>query len=153
MIGVILIIIAIILAIIIYSFTLELNSNLHDTCINEEGFCPHAGTLPPISYFSFTVVLILGLFGLFLIVTSRKEKLIEIKGKEKVQAAIGSLSGDEKKIYEMIVEADGTSFQSELIKESGLSKVKMSRVLDRLEGKGLIDRRRRGMTNVVVLKH
>ena len=35
---------------------------------------------------------------------------------------------------------------------TGFGKVKITRVIDRLEGKNLIERRRRGMTNVVVFK-
>jgi len=44
-------------------------------------------------------------------------------------------------------------FQSELVDENGYTKVKVTRILDKLEGRGLIERRRRGMTNVVILKH
>ena len=43
-------------------------------------------------------------------------------------------------------------FQADLIDKSGLGKVKISRILDRLEGKGLIERKRRGMNNIVVFK-
>jgi uncharacterized membrane protein len=44
-------------------------------------------------------------------------------------------------------------FQAELIEKTDFNKVKVSRILDKLEGKGLIERRRRGMTNLVLLKH
>ena len=34
-----------------------------------------------------------------------------------------------------------------------LNKVKITRILDKLEGMGILERKRRGMTNVVILKH
>lgn len=62
------------------------------------------------------------------------------------------LADDEKKVYEVLKSSEGSMYQSDLIKETGFSKVKMTRVLDRLEGKKVIDRKRRGMTNVVILR-
>jgi uncharacterized membrane protein len=43
-------------------------------------------------------------------------------------------------------------FQSDLVEGTGMQKVKITRLLDRLEGLKLIERKRRGMTNVVILK-
>ena len=39
-----------------------------------------------------------------------------------------------------------------LMGKTDFSKVKVTRLLDKLEAKNLIERRRRGMTNAVVLK-
>ena len=55
-------------------------------------------------------------------------------------------------IMNIVLREDGSVYQSDLIKETKKSKVQVSRVLDKLEGKGLIERKRRGMTNVIVLK-
>jgi uncharacterized membrane protein len=66
---------------------------------------------------------------------------------------MSSLNKDEKNVLEKIIESEGTIFQSELVNKTRFPKVKVTRILDRLEGKGLIERKRRGMTNVVVLKH
>jgi uncharacterized membrane protein len=43
-------------------------------------------------------------------------------------------------------------YQSDLIKETEFSKVKITRILDKMESKDVIDRKRRGMTNIIVLK-
>jgi uncharacterized membrane protein len=43
--------------------------------------------------------------------------------------------------------------QSDIVNNTSLTKVKVTRLLDKLEGKGLVERRRRGMGNLVVLKH
>ena len=66
---------------------------------------------------------------------------------------MSKLLADEKLILEKVIESEGTIFQSELVDKTSLTKVKITRILDKLEGKGLIERKRRGMTNVVVLKH
>ena len=63
-----------------------------------------------------------------------------------------ALEGDETLVWHKMVEANGSLFQSDLIRATGFSKVKLSRVLDKLESRGAIERKRRGMTNLVVVK-
>lgn len=77
-----------------------------------------------------------------------KKKLTQEEKNEKLEA----LDEDEKKVMQIIMREEGSVYQSDVIKETGLSKVKVSRLLDKIEGKGLIERKRRGMTNVIVLK-
>ena len=72
--------------------------------------------------------------------------------KENYQKVMNTLDKDEKNILERIIESQGTIFQSELVDKTKFPKVKVTRILDKLEGKRLIERKRRGMTNVVVLK-
>lgn len=59
---------------------------------------------------------------------------------------------DERRIVQIVADEGGTIFQSQLVEMSGFSKSKVSLVLDRLEARGLLERRRHGMSNVVVLK-
>ncbi len=61
------------------------------------------------------------------------------------------LDKEGRSIYEILKKNNGI-YQSDLIRETGLSKVKITRILDKLESKGIIERRRRGMTNAVFLK-
>jgi len=92
------------------------------------------------------IVFIIGLFLVFVKdgeVNTRKNKKIDYS----------KLTKEEKKLVQIIEQAEGTIFQSDLVGKSEFSKVKVSRILDRLEGQGLIERKRRGMTNVVVLKN
>ena len=63
-----------------------------------------------------------------------------------------TLKEDEQKIYEEILNSDGLILQSELVEKTQLSKSTLSRWLDVLEGKGMIERRRKGMSNLVLLK-
>ena len=63
------------------------------------------------------------------------------------EAALRLLSGDERRIYWRIVEAGGAALQKDLVGALPFSGSKVSRILDRLEGKGLVERERHGMTN------
>ena len=64
----------------------------------------------------------------------------------------GTLDEDERTIYNLLKKREGSMYQSDLIRETGMSKVQMTRVLDKMAGKKIVDRARRGMTNIVVLK-
>ena len=61
-------------------------------------------------------------------------------------------NADEKRIVRIIIDAGGMTFQSQLVEKSGYSKSKVSLILDRLEAKRILERKRHGMTNAVVLK-
>ncbi|HLD57917.1 MAG TPA: MarR family transcriptional regulator [archaeon] len=153
-------IVFILFAIIIAGFTTwltddlkKLNSFLHKDCTLPADVCPFNTLVPPESMIGFSISIAMAAFGVFLLIISRKEtkgKLVESK---KIEDAVKMLTGDEKTVYDTIVASQGTIFQSELVEKSGLDKVRVSRVLDKLEGRGLIERKRRGMSNVIVLRH
>ena len=65
---------------------------------------------------------------------------------------LSKLDEEERQLFKIIEAGEGSAYQSDLIKESGFSKVKVTRLIDRLESKGLVERKRRGMTNLVVRK-
>jgi len=60
---------------------------------------------------------------------------------------------EEKRIVGLIIDEGGTIFQSQLVDRSGYSKSKVSLILDRLEAKRIVERKRRGMSNAIVLKY
>jgi uncharacterized membrane protein len=62
------------------------------------------------------------------------------------------IKGGEAQVYKIIADENGMVFQNKIIEKTGFTKVKVSRILDTLEHKGLLERRRRGMSNVVVLR-
>ncbi|UCD45745.1 MAG: MarR family transcriptional regulator [Candidatus Bathyarchaeota archaeon] len=64
----------------------------------------------------------------------------------------GLTAEDERRIVQIVANEGGTIFQSQLVEMSGFSKSKVSLVLDRLEARGILERRRHGMSNAVVLK-
>lgn len=62
------------------------------------------------------------------------------------------LNKSEKKIYDIIVKMGGIAFQSEIVRKSGLSRSTVSIILDKLEARGILIKRRKGMYNIVVLR-
>ncbi len=71
---------------------------------------------------------------------------------KKIEVDTSELDDDEKSVFGVIINGQGSVYQSDLIKHTGFSKVKITRILDRLENKGAVERKRRGMTNLIVVK-
>jgi len=65
---------------------------------------------------------------------------------------IPTLKDDEQKIFHAIIDSQGIIAQSELSEMTGVSKSNVSRALDLLESRGLVERKRRGMGNTILLK-
>lgn len=152
-IGLIIVIISIVFALVVLDLTKkieDLNSVLHRTCTLPDAVCPFVGT-PHQSIVGFSVAGVLFAFGILLILLSRKSEYTEMEKKEEIEKVIKTLDNSEQKIYETIRNS-GAIFQSELVEKSGLTKVKVTRVLDKLESKGIVERKRRGMTNIVICK-
>ncbi|GAB3328015.1 MarR family transcriptional regulator [Haloplanus rallus] len=61
------------------------------------------------------------------------------------------LTSNEELVYQTVLEADGVLPQSEIVDQTDLSKATVSRTLDSLEAKDLVERKRRGMGNTVLL--
>jgi uncharacterized membrane protein len=99
---------------------------------------------------------LLALVSLFIIFFMKDETIIQESKKEiseeEKQKKLEHLDDEERGMMNIIIREDGSVFQSSIVKETKLSKVKVTRILDRLEGKSLIERKRRGMSNVVILK-
>lgn len=79
------------------------------------------------------------------------EDLLEARREEWEQTA-DRLANKEREVYETILDADGVLGQSEIVERTDLSKASVSRALDSLETKNLIERKRRGMGNMVLLR-
>src|SRR3989338_3370626 len=86
--------------------------------------------------------------GIYTLFTSKE---IEAK-KEFKEIYESKLGEEEKRVYGLLKSGNGASYQTDLIKETGYSKVKITRVLDKMESKDIVERKRRGMTNIIVLK-
>ncbi len=153
--GIILVIISAVLFVTMFSFTQNLmdiaNTKCEELCgVNMEEDCPHAKNIPLQSYVGFSTTFILAAMGVFLIINPSKTQEKGIS--KKIREITKSLKEDEKKVYDSIQSSGGAVFQSELVEKLGFSKVKVSRILDKLEGRGLIEKRRRGMANMIILK-
>jgi len=62
------------------------------------------------------------------------------------------LTDNERAVYGAVLDADGVLPQSDIVEATDLSKATVSRTLDSLEAKELVERRRRGVGNVVWLR-
>jgi len=123
------------------------------------------GTIDFQTNMSLGIMIFIVAIGVYLVFFGKEEKIVtkfkmfkpQVKtkkiSKENYQKIMGSLDREEKLVFGKIIDAQGTIFQSDLANKTKFNKVKVTRILDRLEGKGLIERKRRGMTNVVILKH
>lgn len=65
---------------------------------------------------------------------------------------LDKLDAAEKIIYNLAKSKGGSVYQSDIVKETSMSKVKVTRILDKMETGDVIERKRRGMTNLIVLK-
>ena len=90
---------------------------------------------------------------------SKKEEIPEFKkdlagipeSNSKAMLAANLLEGDEKLLFQNILDNEKI-LQRDLILKTGFSEPKVSRLLDRLERRGLIMRQRDGMGNRILIK-
>ena len=113
--------------------------------------CPaHKSNFSWIIIIAYAVGFLLLLLGMYFIFFDHKP-LQELK-KEFKNIDLAKLDEDEKLLYDKVKSKNGIAYQADLIKETGFSKVKITRVLDKMESKDILERKRRGMTNLIVLK-
>ena len=155
--GLLIIGMAIILGLIVFLFNNAL-TKIVDTSCSHGPSCPMYGTINVQTYVAIALIAIIVIIGLILLFSKEEKQIIFRKIKEKIANAekkeinMNALDQEERKLIGIVLESKGTIFQSDLVDKSGFDKVKVTRILDRLEGKQLIQRMRRGMTNVIILK-
>ena len=141
---------------IIFLFNSTLREIVNSSCTLAHGgtTCPMYDTITQQTYLALGIVGLLIIVGLVLIFSKQTEKIVikkvEEKRKKKIIDTTG-LKSEEKQVLKLIEETK-TIFQADLIEKTGFGKAKMTRILDRLEGKEFVERKRRGMTNVVVMR-
>lgn len=162
--GSIIIGITVLIGFIVYSFNKALTDIVNTSCSHGPS-CTMWGTINFQTKVSMGIMAFIFVIGLYLIFFGKEERIItKIKmikpqveqkkiTKENYQGVMKTLQDDEKIVFKKIIESEGSMFQSDLVGKTSFPKVKVTRILDKLEGKGLIERKRRGMTNVVILKH
>lgn len=115
--------------------------------------CPLHQTLNSQFYFSLTIVGLLFITGVVIAFMKPEERIIIKKVKEKKKKLnLKELDKDEKKVVDLLLKENKAMFQSTLMEKLDIGKVKTTRLLDKLEAKQFIERKRRGMNNIVVLK-
>ncbi len=120
-----------------------------DPSINMEDCPAHKGNTSWFLLVAFGVSSVIFGAGIYLLLVPEKQAEQKHETREIDES---KLDEDEKKVYGMLKGGSGSLYQTDIIKETSYSKVKVTRVLDRLESKGIIERRRRGMTNIIFLR-
>jgi uncharacterized membrane protein len=161
--GFIVIGIAALIGFVIFSFNRAL-TNIVNTSCSHGSSCPMWGTINFETNISIGIMSFVVIIGLYLIFFGKEEKIVtrlkKIKEqvepkkitKENYKKIMNGLNSDEKLVLGKVIDSQGTIFQSDVVNKTKFPKAKVTRILDKLEGKGLVERKRRGMTNVVILK-
>ncbi len=145
---------SVILGVVIFFFNRALSEIVNTSC-DHGASCPMWGSIRFHTNLTIALMVIVLLIGLYFVFFGDRHEPSSSKNKKGIvkKELFEGLLPDEKIVLDLIIEEDGTIFQSSLVEKTDLSKVKVTRILDKLEGKDLVERKRRGMTNVVILKH
>ena len=158
-IGAMVVIIALLIGFIIYSFNQALTDIINASC-SHGSECAMWGTIEFQTNMSLGIMVFVLAIGIYLIffgdeksksgeeVARRPKKEITI---EEYEDILKGLTPDEKSVLVKIIQEKGTMFQSDIVEKTEFPKAKVTRILDRLEGKKIIERKRRGMSNVIIL--
>ena len=160
--GTLIIVIAFLIGLIVYIFNKALTTIVGTSCSHGSS-CPMWGTINAQTNIGIIIMILVMLIGLYLVFFGKEEKIItklkiikqknDTETKKDYSKIMSTLDKEEKIVLERIIESEGTIFQSDLVEKTEFPKVKITRILDRLEGRNLVERKRRGMTNIVILKH
>ena len=151
--GLLIIGIAVVMTIIVLLFNSVLKDAIGLTCSHGPS-CGMYTSANIQTWISLSIVAIIFIIGLVIMFSKPKEKIIIKKIKEKKKKLdLSGLNKNEKEVIKILQEENGAIFQKTLMEKIGVGKVGMTRLLDKLESKQIIERKRRGMNNIVVLKN
>ena len=159
----------------VFFYNRTLNDLAAGSCTEDASVCPHAKIVETQNLVIAALIIVIAVMAGWLLYNSYFAKNAAPEdAAQKIQAGVeagvsavqgtkGSpakkrkiaaheLDSNEARVVSIINEGNGSVYQSDIMKKTGFSKVKVSRLLDRLEQKGLTERKRRGMTNLVVAR-
>lgn len=119
------------------------------------GSCNPSLVYPIIMIVAVQIIGIVVMFVFYLKMSAKRRGLPDpekVRERIKLKNEIKKLKSSEKKLYDIIRKSDGVISQGDIVIKTGLSKVKVTRILNRLERKDLIERRRKGLRNIVLLR-
>ena len=144
--------ISIIIGIIILIFNIGLKDIVAETC-SHGPTCSMYDTIALQTWISLAIAGLVLVIGLVLIFAKEPEKIIFKKVKQKKKKIdVSGLNKKENQVIDILQKENGAIFQKTLMEKLEIGKVGMTRLLDKLEAKQLIERKRRGMNNIVVLR-
>ncbi|HJX49834.1 MAG TPA: hypothetical protein VJ438_00035 [Candidatus Nanoarchaeia archaeon] len=152
LVGWIIIGISIIIGVIISIFNTGLKNIVGETCTHGPT-CSMYDTIAVQSWISLAIAGVILAIGIIIMLAKPKERLIIRKIKEKKKKIdLSGLDSKEKEVVKMLQDENGAVFQRTMMEKLGVGKVGITRLLDKLEAKQLIERKRRGMNNIIVLR-
>jgi len=144
--------IALLMIVVVLIFNFTLKEIVGETCSHGSS-CTMYDTISVQTWISLSIVAIILIIGIVIMFAKPKEKIVikTIKEKRK-KKDYSSLDKDEKKVIDLLLNEGNAIFQASLMEKLEIGKVKTTRLLDKLEAKQLIERKRRGMNNIIVLR-
>jgi len=150
--GALIVGISLLIGAIIWIFNQGMKKIVLDSCSHGTS-CAMYGTIQTQTWISSVIAAAILAIGLVIMYTKPKEKVIvKTKKPQKKKIDKSKLEEKEKQVVE-ILEKENAIFQRTLMERLEIGKVGITRLLDKLESKQIIERKRRGMNNVVVLKN
>jgi uncharacterized membrane protein len=144
--------IAFLMGIIVLIFNSAMKNIVSKTC-TEGPTCTMYDTIRTQTLLSLSIIIIVLIIGIVIMFSKPKEKIVVKTIKEKRKKKdYSSLDKEEKKVIDLLLSEGNAVFQASLMEKLQIGKVGVTRLLDKLEAKQLIERKRRGMNNIVVLK-
>lgn len=154
--GMIIVGIAIVIGVIIFLFNSAMIDIVNTTCSHGPS-CSMYGNIRTQTYVGISLVAVIVIIGLVLIFSKENERVVVrqktiTKTEKKKPVSLSGLDKKEREVIRIIQSENGAIFQASLMEKIGIGKVGITRLLDKLEAKQLIERKRRGMNNIVILK-
>ena len=141
---------ALVVLFIIVSYDRALTKIVETSCTHGVA-CPMNAVMTTQRIISIALTSLLFVGGFFIVFFVKDGEVVKEKKKSKKKEDL-KLDKYEEKIYDLLLAKDNSMYQSDLVKETGMTKVKITRVLDKMEAKKIVKRQRRGMTNIVILE-
>jgi uncharacterized membrane protein len=149
--GLIIVGIAILMAVMVLIFNFALKDITTQSCSMGTS-CSMFKSITIQTWVALSVTAIILIIGIVIFFSKPKEKIIvKFKHERKKKLNLEGLDQKEKEVIDLLQKENGAIFQSTLMEKLEIGKVGITRLLDKLEAKQLIERKRRGMNNIVVL--
>jgi len=144
--------VAIVIFFIIWIFNSGLKNIVGQTCSHGPS-CTMYSTISTQTWLSVAIAFVILIIGIVFIFLKENERIVVRKVRDKQKEIdMSKLENDEREVVKIVQSEGGAIFQSSLMEKLESGKVKITRLLDKLEAKQIIERKRRGMNNIVVLK-
>jgi len=141
------------MAVIVLIFNNALKDIVGATCSHGTS-CEMYDTITTQTWLSLAIIGVVFVLGLVLMFSKPAEKIVvktrTVKEKKK-KLDLSGLEPKEKEVVKILQDENGGIFQKDLMEKLEIGKVGMTRLLDKLESKQIIERKRRGMNNFVIL--